>query len=92
MRSYQYGLQSQHEFVNFLLEKKKKKKKKNKFYMRVIYGRPYSIPLCWTKVGERHELKVLMVQKTAEQMEMLNDGLSESHDVRAFMQLSTVRI
>ncbi|CAN6876737.1 unnamed protein product [Brassica oleracea] len=69
-----------------------KKKKKKNYYTRVIYGRPYSIPLCWTKVGERHELKVLMVQKTAEQMEMLNDGLSESHDVRRFMQLSAINI
>ncbi|WZZ78061.1 hypothetical protein YC2023_098633 [Brassica napus] len=46
----------------------------------------------YLSMGERHELKVLMVQKTAEQMEMLNDGLSESHDVKKFMQLSAINI
>jgi len=40
---------------------------KKNYYMRVIYGRPYSIPLCWTKVGEQYELELLIVQETVEQ-------------------------
>ena len=40
-----------------------------------VYGRPYHIPPCWTKVGERHELELLMVQETVEKMDMLKDWL-----------------
>ncbi|WZZ36429.1 hypothetical protein YC2023_019830 [Brassica napus] len=41
-------------------------------YTRVCLHRqlsfePYSIPLCWTKVGEQYELELLMVQETVEQ-------------------------
>ena len=43
--------------------------------MRLFYGR-----LCWTKVEEGHELKLLIVQETVEQMDMLKDWLREAHD------------
>ena len=57
-----------------------------------IYDRSCRVPLCWTKVGEPHELELLTVQETVEQMDMLKDWLWEAHKVGGFVQLSAVRI
>ena len=36
-----------------------------------FYGGSGRTPLCWTEVGERHEIEPAMIQETVEQMEML---------------------
>lgn len=45
-----------------------------------LYGRPCRTPLCWTPVGEGHDMTPNLVQEMIGHVELLKEKLKEAHD------------